>query len=87
MRRLIPVLAVLLTASLLGYGAPAARATSPNPIAGDWGLYTGPNDSVYPPYAAAGGKTRELLARVALHPRAVWYTNPDDLVHVASRLK
>lgn len=86
-RRLIPALAVLLAVALLGYGAPVARATSPNPIAGDWGLYTGPNDNVYPPYAAATGKTKQVLGRVALHPRAVWYNNLDDMWHVAVRLR
>ena len=85
-RRLIPALVVLLAASLLGYAAPAARATSPNPIAGDWGLYTGPNDFVYPPYASATGKTRQLLGRVALHPRAIWYTSLDT-ARLASRIK
>lgn len=86
-RRLIPALVLLLAAALLGYAAPPSRATSPNPIGGDWGIYTGPMDHAYPPYAASTGTTRRLLARVALHPRAVWYTNPDDFAHLDARIK
>jgi hypothetical protein len=44
-----------------------------NPLAGlRWGVYQGPIDSVWPAYAAAHGRNRQLLGRIALQPRAVW---------------
>jgi endoglucanase len=50
-------------------GAPAA-----NPLAGlPWGAYTGQLDEVYPAYAAAQGRQRQLLAKIALAPRMRWF--------------
>lgn len=44
-----------------------------NPLAGmTWGVYQGPIDSVWPAYAAASGRDKQLLGRIALRPRAVW---------------
>lgn len=45
-----------------------------NPLAGRrWGVYLGPQDQVYAPYAASRGVRRELLAKIALRPRTKWY--------------
>jgi hypothetical protein len=44
-----------------------------NPLAAlRWGIYEGPIDSVWPAYVAAHGHNKELLAKIALQPRAVW---------------
>jgi endoglucanase len=46
------------------HGAPAG-----NPIAGlPWGVYTGANSGLYPAYARAKGRDRQLLANLALKP-------------------
>jgi hypothetical protein len=37
-----------------------------------WGAYQGPIDSVWSAYAAAHGRNKSLLGRIALQPRAVW---------------
>jgi hypothetical protein len=50
-------------------GAPAS-----NPLAGvTWGHFTGTLDGVYPAYAAARGRDRRLLAKIALRPLAFWF--------------
>jgi endoglucanase len=52
-------------------GVPGASAT--NPIAGlPWGVYTGPDDDVYPSYQRAEGQNKQLLARIARRPRVQW---------------
>jgi endoglucanase len=45
-------------------------ASRSNPLAGlRWGIYTGPaNNSVFPFYAQASGRNRQLLAQIALRP-------------------
>jgi endoglucanase len=63
-------------------GAPGASRG--NPLAGlAWGYYTGSSDnSVYPYYAAAQGRNKQLLAKIALRPQAfsfgAWY--PDSQI-------
>lgn len=58
-------------------------ASRRDPIAGlRWGVYTGSADnSVYPYYAAARGRRRTLLARIALRPQAfsfgAWYSDSE----------
>jgi len=53
----------------------AAYAANPdNPLAGGtWGVYTGSADGIYPAYRAATGTRKDLLAKVALRPRARWF--------------
>jgi hypothetical protein len=44
-----------------------------NPLGGmSWGVYEGPIDGVWPAYAAAHGRDKRLLAKIALRSRAVW---------------
>jgi len=57
--------------------APPAGATSPNPIAGNWGVHTGKWDNTYPAYQHAHGRKKRLYAKVALRPHAAWFTNPN----------
>jgi endoglucanase len=65
-----------LTTSALAGTANAGLSRSSNPLAGiQWGHYTGPIDSVYPAYAAAHGRDRRLLAKIALRPLAFWFGN------------
>jgi endoglucanase len=53
-------------------GVPGASPT--NPIAGlPWGVYTGPDDDVYPAYQRAQGDSKRLLSLVANRPRVEWY--------------
>ena len=50
-------------------GAPAG-----DPLAGlRWGFYTGPIDGVWDAYAAARGRQRRLLTKIALRPSAYWF--------------
>ncbi|MFZ1995005.1 MAG: glycoside hydrolase family 6 protein [Solirubrobacteraceae bacterium] len=75
------VLVVALVALVIGVG-PASAGTANaglghtatgNPLAGmKWGVYEGPIDGVWPAYAAARGRARSLLGKIALRPRAVW---------------
>lgn len=76
-------LAVALLALVLAVGvAPAWAGTANgglrhapkgNPLGGmTWGVYEGPIDSVWPVYEAAHGRDKQLLAKIALRPRAVW---------------
>jgi hypothetical protein len=49
------------------------KAPRGNPLAGmRWGIYQGPIDGVWPAYASAGGRNKQLLGKIALRPRAVW---------------
>lgn len=82
-RPLILLLAALATTLLAAAGSAQAgvangglRGASPaNPLAGmPWGVYTGSsNSSVYPAYEGAGGRQKQLLAKVALRPQAFWF--------------
>src|SRR5579875_3203870 len=64
-------------------------ASRSNPLAGlPWGVYTGSADnSVYPYYARTQGRTRRLLAKIALRPQVfsfgAWY--PDGQAGTIAR--
>ena len=66
-------------ASASGTAAPAPAAlltatTATNPLAGrPWGVYKGPAELSWPPYAKATGTNRALLAKIALRPKATWF--------------
>jgi hypothetical protein len=77
-----------LAASSVALGTPAAvRQSGPaqphpartayaagNPLAGrPWGVYQGRGDQAWQPYAAATGTRKQLLARIALRPKAKWF--------------
>jgi endoglucanase len=78
-RRLVATLALLpaLVPTTLAAGAPAsdpALRTDDNPLAGrPWGVYQGPMDQAWPPYARATGEKKDALARIALAPKAKWF--------------
>lgn len=55
-------------------GAPPAAAAPDNPLGGPWGHYTGELDRTWPAYVNATGPEKQLFAKVALQPRAVWFT-------------
>ncbi len=45
-----------------------------NPLAGmRWGVYTGSGDGVYSTYAASQGRTKQLMAKIALRPIVHWF--------------
>lgn len=47
---------------------------SPNPLAGrPWGVYQGDAELAWPPYEQADGDNKELLAKIALEPKAKWF--------------
>jgi endoglucanase len=47
---------------------------SGNPLAGrEWGVYQGPGDQAWAPYVTSTGRQRELLAKIALRPKAKWF--------------
>jgi endoglucanase len=52
-----------------------ASASQTNPLAGiPWGVYTGPqNNDVYPIWQQATGRTKQLLAKIALQPTVSWF--------------
>ncbi len=54
--------------------APAARAGAGNPLAGrTMGVYRGPMEQSWAPYQRATGAKKELLAKIALRPKAKWF--------------
>lgn len=60
--------------------APASSAAAStayvNPLVGHpWGIYRGDSDGLYSAYQRASGTTKTLLGRMALTPRARWYTS------------
>jgi endoglucanase len=58
-------------AGVANAGVPGASPT--NPLAGlPWGVYTGPDDDVYPSYQRAQGEDRRLLGLIATRPRVQW---------------
>jgi endoglucanase len=49
------------------------HASRQNPLKGiTWGAYQGSIDDIWPAYASAHGRNKQLLGRIALQPRAVW---------------
>lgn len=79
---LVGVLVGLL-AGLLPLSPAAATPREDNPLAGHrWGVYQGPAELAWAPYAAATGTRKKLLARIALQPKAKWFGAwiPDDQV-------
>ena len=51
-----------------------ARAAAQNPLAGrPWGVYKGRGDQAWQPYVEATGARKELLAKIALRPKAKWF--------------
>ncbi|GAA1906809.1 glycoside hydrolase family 6 protein [Nocardioides lentus] len=59
------------------YAAPvvgAHRDNPTNPLAGRrWGVYRGPIEQAWEPYVQARGAQKELLAEIALRPKAKWF--------------
>ena len=80
---LASLLAALLVTGLLTAPAPAApdggapastHRAGANPLAGrPWGVYKGPAELAWQPYADAKGRRKKLLATIALRPKAKWF--------------
>ena len=92
LRRLGTALVVLLLLLLAtpGTAAPdrSAPASTNNPLAGRaWGVYQGPADQAWLPYMRAVGEEKELLARIALQPKAKWFGGwiPNDEIAAKAR--
>lgn len=84
MRRLSVPLLLLLVLALLGGVGPASPASPPvsptrtvvdqNPLAGHpWGVYQGSAELAWEPYVRATGRTKRLLGKIALRPKAKWF--------------
>lgn len=82
-RRLLAAVIAAATIMLLG-ATPALAGTAnagipgaprSNPLAGmPWGVYTGPqNNDVYPIWQRSLGRTKQLLAAIALQPTVSWF--------------
>jgi endoglucanase len=62
------------TAALSTTSASAAAPVASNPLAGrTWGVYKGNADQAWPPYVKSTGTNRQLLAKIALRPKAKWF--------------
>jgi endoglucanase len=64
--------------SAVGEPAPAPglqrTPAEANPLANrTWGVYKGSGDQAWTPYLRATGKKKQLLAKIALAPKAKWY--------------
>jgi hypothetical protein len=47
-----------------------------NPLAGgEWAVYRGPWNGIYPAYQRAGGEQKRQLAKIALQPRVIWFAS------------
>jgi endoglucanase len=65
-----------------------ARQIGPdNPLAGgSWAVYRGPWNGIYPAYERAGGEEKQLLGRIALQPRVIWFTSTFSASSIRSQL-
>jgi endoglucanase len=78
---LVGALTVTTAASAVGTPTAGARgsvaARTPagtNPLANrTWGVYTGSGEQSWTPYVKAHGRKKQLLAKIALAPKAKWY--------------
>jgi endoglucanase len=53
---------------------PARLAATANPLTGHrWGVYKGNADQAWKPYVSSSGANRQLLAKIALRPKAKWF--------------
>ena len=85
-RPIRPLLTLLALALAVPLQATPARADA-NISAGNWGVYTGGRDGVYPAYQHAKGKRKKILAKAALQPRAAWLTHATPLDKVEDYFK
>ncbi|MGH3444547.1 MAG: glycoside hydrolase family 6 protein, partial [Nocardioidaceae bacterium] len=54
--------------------AAATASNGDNPLAGRvWGVYQGSGSQAWQPYVDATGRRKELLAQIALRPKAKWF--------------
>jgi endoglucanase len=70
-----PAAAVSATGATLTVPMPPASAANPsNPLAGrPWGVYRGSADPAWDPYQRASGQQKQLLATIALAPKAKFF--------------
>lgn len=73
-------LSVQVTGSLPGYVTTAEHSATTKVerddplIGGRWAVYRGPWNGIYPAYQRATGQNKALLGKIALQPRAIWFT-------------
>ena len=60
--------------ALAQLAAPRTTANPGNPLAGHpWGVYLGPQEQAWAPWLHATGTRKDLLAKIALRPKAKWF--------------
>lgn len=70
----VPADRVVAVSTERGSAVPTARITDANPLSGrTMGVYQGNLDQAWPPYQRATGAEKELLAKIALRPKAKWF--------------
>lgn len=86
-RTSVPALVLLLLGSLLAavFTAPGSSAESVTPlrtstasnplVSGPWPHYTGHAEGAYAAWRDSTGTTKDLLAKIALRPRVIWFTD------------
>ena len=73
---LVAVAALLASLLTSAPGANGRTPTAANPLANHpWGIFTGVADGIYRYYPTATGTRKALLAKIALRPRARWFTS------------
>lgn len=74
--RALAALCLLLGCVVLPLAPAGATPRDENPLAAHpWGVYKGNAEMAWAPYAAATGRTRKLLGKIALQPKAKWFGN------------
>lgn len=63
-------------------------ASARNPLAGrTWGVYKGNGDQAWQPYVNSTGRRRELLAKIALRPKAKWFGNWISTAEIGDKVR
>jgi endoglucanase len=66
---------------------PQTASAYRNPVAGyPWGINKGSQNPLWPTYARSTGSTRSLLGKIALRPRARWYSSYIPTSKIASKI-
>jgi hypothetical protein len=67
---------------------PATADNPTNPLAGrSWGVYKGPGDQAWAPYESSTGAERQLLAKIALRPKAKWFGQWISEADIATKVR
>lgn len=85
-----PATAALPEAGSVSMGGDLALRTpvGSNPLAGrTWGVYKGAGEPTWDPYVQATGTDKELLGKIALQPKARWFTANIPTDQIAGKVR